>query len=81
MLGEGKEKKPKGCCTWVLRPAGTLYLVKYSAKITCFFKNALVGMLAKAKVKPRRVAVVDLLRPDGVLVLTWDSAKMFYIRF
>ena len=38
-------------------------------------------MLAKAKVKPRRVAVVDLLRPDGVLVLTWDSAQIARFSF
>ena len=32
-----KERAPKGCCTIVLRPAGALYLVKYSAKITRFY--------------------------------------------
>ena len=35
-----------------------------------------VWMLDATKVKPQRVAVVDLLRPEGVLLLTKYSAKM-----
>ena len=54
--------------------------MKLFAQIVCFFKNALVGMLAKAKVKPRRVAVVDLLRPDGFLCFAMDCAKITRFR-
>ena len=38
-------------------------------------KNTFVLMLDERKAKLQRVAVVDLLRPEGVLVLAKYSAK------
>ena len=44
-------------------------------------KNALVWMLDKIKEEPQGVAVVDLLRLEGVLVLVKYSAKMRGVLF
>ena len=45
-------------------------------KQTTNYLDFVVWMLDATKVKPQRVAVLTVLRPEGVLLLTKYSAKM-----